>query len=80
MARIGLGGLLLLDLALRAFDLRAHYTDDGVLPRALVPPGTWDVGWSLHRLGGGSGFEAALFVQSDQAGGQFVHRRFIARG
>jgi hypothetical protein len=61
-ARIALGSLLLLDLALRVFDLRAHYTDDGVLPRALIPPGTWDVGWSLHRLGGGSGFEAALFV------------------
>jgi hypothetical protein len=61
-ARIALGSLLLLDLALRAFDLRAHYTDDGVLPRALIPPGSWDVGWSLHRLGGGSGFEAALFV------------------
>jgi len=61
-ARIALGSLLLLDLALRAFDLRAHYTDDGVLPRALIPPGTWDVAWSFHRLGGGSGFETALFV------------------
>jgi len=61
VARIALGSLLLLDLALRTADLRAHYTDAGVLPRALVPPGTWDVGWSLHRLGGGTPFEAALF-------------------
>jgi hypothetical protein len=61
-ARIGLGVLLLLDLGLRAADLTAHYSDAGVLPRALVPRGSWDFAWSLHRLGGSTGFQAALFV------------------
>jgi len=39
-ARIALGDVLLLDLALRAFDLRAHDTDDGVpedVPERRVP-------------------------------------------
>src|SRR6188508_3787652 len=31
--RMGVGYLLLSDLVRRAFDLRAHYTDVGVLPR-----------------------------------------------
>ena len=60
--RIGLAALVLLDLGLRSVDLAAHYTDGGVLPRALVPPGSWDFAWSLHRLGGSTGFEASLFV------------------
>jgi hypothetical protein len=60
--RIGLGALVLLDLGLRSTDLLAHYTDLGVLPRALVPAGSWDFAWSLHRLGGSAGFEAALFA------------------
>jgi hypothetical protein len=34
--RIGLGLLLLGDLAIRATALRAHYTDAGVLPRAVL--------------------------------------------
>jgi hypothetical protein len=45
MFRIGLGGLLILDLLLRSQDLLSHYTDSGVLPLSLVPPtsllGTW---------------------------------------
>jgi hypothetical protein len=60
--RIGLGTLLLLDLGLRASDLTAHYTDAGVLPRALIPAGSWDFAWSVHRLGGSTGFEALLFA------------------
>jgi hypothetical protein len=34
--RVGLGLLLLLDIAGRAVDLRVHYTDEGVTPRAHV--------------------------------------------
>ena len=34
--RIGLALTILLDLVLRAQDLGAHYTDAGVLPRALL--------------------------------------------
>src|SRR5262249_42583630 len=67
--RIGLAALVLLDLGLRSVDLVAHYTDLGVLPRDLVPPGSWDFAWSLHRLGGSPGFEVGLFaVQAAVAG------------
>jgi hypothetical protein len=55
-----LGALLLLDLALRAGDLVAHYTDAGVLPRSDFRPEAWDFLWSLHALGGSTRFEAAL--------------------
>ena len=34
--RIGLALTILLDLAIRAQDLGAHYTDAGVVPRALL--------------------------------------------
>ena len=52
--------VVLADLALRARDLRAHYTDDGVLPQAyfLVDK----TRWSLHLLSGSAYFQAALFV------------------
>jgi len=36
--RVALGALLLYDLATRALDLRAHYTEAGVLPADLAPP------------------------------------------
>lgn len=54
--RIGLGGLLLFDLAKRLPDLQAHYTDLGVLPRAAAP------GFSLYSLSGGTLLPAALFA------------------
>jgi hypothetical protein len=62
LGRILLGGLLLLDLGLRAGDLTAHYTDGGVLPRADFRPEAWDFLWSLHGLAGTASFETALFV------------------
>ena len=59
LLRVGLALLLLGDLALRAGDLRAHYTDAGVLPRSALPPaGTL----SLHLLGGSAAFQGALFA------------------
>ena len=70
--RIGLAALVLLDLGLRTADLVAHYTDLGVLPRELVPPGSWDFAWSLHRLGGSPGFEAALFAVHAAAAGALL--------
>ena len=36
LLRIGLGAVLLVDLATRAMHLRAHYTDAGVLPREAL--------------------------------------------
>lgn len=57
--RVAIGGVLLSDLAIRAGDLAAHYTDAGVLPRDEVLAVRFP---SLHMLGGSPGFEAALFA------------------
>lgn len=48
LLRIGVGGILLADLAVRAGDLRAHYTDFGILPRAELGLYTWRTVWTLH--------------------------------
>ncbi|APR76992.1 Hypothetical protein A7982_02339 [Minicystis rosea] len=58
--RIALGGALLVDLAQRAPDLRAHYTDLGILPRADLPRFTLAT-LPLHRLGGAPWATALLF-------------------
>jgi hypothetical protein len=50
LMRIGVGGILLADLAVRAGDLRAHYTDFGILPRAELGLYTWRTVWTLHGL------------------------------
>jgi hypothetical protein len=61
--RISIGLLLAADLCERARDLRAHYTDAGVLPRAaadeLFLSSPWH--WSVHALGGDSLSQTALF-------------------
>jgi len=59
LMRIGLGGVLVGDLAQRWCSLRAHYTDQGVLPRTLMEsvPGP-SVG--LYGLVGGVGPVVAL--------------------
>lgn len=48
LLRIGVGVVLLVDLAVRAQDLRAHYTDFGILPRAELGIYTWRTVWTLH--------------------------------
>jgi len=60
--RVGLGLLLLADVAGRLMDLRAHYTDWGVLPRgALLSQfaSPWD--WSIHLISGSAAYQAVLF-------------------
>ena len=61
--RIGLGCLLLNDLAWRAVDLRAHYTDAGILTRERLVGG-WGqpLFYSLHSFGGDWVSQAALFL------------------
>jgi hypothetical protein len=61
--RIGLALAVLVDLAIRAADLRAHYTDAGVLPRAdLLTLFEWLHAWPLClHLAGGSAWSQALF-------------------
>jgi len=59
--RIGLALLILGDLIHRSFDLRAFYTDFGVLPRWVLMQSS-DVSLSLHALGGSMAFQVALFL------------------
>ena len=59
--RIALGFVVLLDVAVRAADLSALYTDGGVLPRALWFR-VFSSSWSLHAATGSRAGEAALFV------------------
>lgn len=60
--RVGLATLLLVDLALRARDLTAHYTDAGILPRAALLD-TLSLGsFSLHLLNGTLAFQALMFI------------------
>jgi hypothetical protein len=67
--RILLGSLLLADLAYRSIDLRAHYADAGVLPRAAHRLAFGEVGgmWSLHLLSGSVEFQALLFAAAGAA-------------
>lgn len=61
--RIGIGITILADLVQRAGDLRAFYTDSGVLSRSellRIWQPLWDT--SLHMASGMAGFEITLFV------------------
>jgi hypothetical protein len=66
--RIGMALLLLWDLAVRAGDLTAHYTDAGVLPRSARMAMQWDFNepwWmSLHMLSGSWAWQAGLFFMA----------------
>ena len=60
--RVVLGLLVLADLASRATDLRAHYTDAGVLPRTVLLEevlSRW--AFSLNLMNGEAYFQALLF-------------------
>lgn len=61
--RVALGLLLLADAATRMQDLRGHYTDAGIWPRALAKQELATRTWyfSVHLLGGSEAFAAALF-------------------
>lgn len=69
--RVAIACVLLSDLAVRAGDLVAHYTDDGVLPRSALIDS--DLLWhpanlSLHLVNGSAVFQAVLFVVAGIAG------------
>src|SRR5260370_34348932 len=57
--RICLALLLLWDLQERAWDLRAHYSDEGILPVAAVPMSS---PVSVHNLNGSVAYQATLFL------------------
>lgn len=60
---MGIGALLVSDLVARAVDLRAHYTDVGILPRERLVSG-WGqkLFYSLHMLGGDTTSQVVLFL------------------
>ena len=61
--RIGIASILIIDLLWRFTDLKAHYTDFGVLPRSLLLsayPDPWV--FSIHLIGGSVFIQALLFV------------------
>lgn len=61
--RVTLAAILLWDLVARLFDLEAHYSDRGVLPRAdLLDFRGEDPFFSLHLASGRVGFQAILFA------------------
>src|SRR6266850_3570838 len=60
--RMAMGALLLADLAIRATDLNAMYTDDGMFSRAEIcrrATTVWN--WSFHFGSGSWGYQAMLF-------------------
>lgn len=59
--RIALGGLIVLDLLLRARDFTAFYTDDGVLPASALYADYSQV-YSLHAIVADAWLVALLFV------------------
>ena len=61
LLRIGLALVILADLWVSAQNLRAFYTDDGVLPRQLVED-NFPSSFCVHLWGGSFGFEAGLFA------------------
>lgn len=60
--RMGLAIILLADLAIRAGDLAAHYSDAGVLPRSLLQEVARTGYWSIHALNGAPLFQGFLFL------------------
>ena len=61
--RIGISLLIIIDLVQRSFDLKAHYTDLGVLPRWALTQGVgnrWHL--SLHNISGMLEVEAVIFL------------------
>ncbi|CAM2064805.1 DUF393 domain-containing protein [Sulfidibacter corallicola] len=62
--RVAISGLILVDLAIRVTDLRAFYTDAGVLPRELL----WDAYshrfflFCLHSYSGSALWQGVLFA------------------
>lgn len=62
LLRIGLALVILVDLFTRFQDLTAHYSDAGVLPRAVLTEELWKPGyWSLHIISGQPIVQAILF-------------------
>lgn len=67
--RISLGALIVLDVVLRLIDLRAFYTDFGVLPRVVViEKHNPSAHFSLLMSSGAAWFQAVLFLMTAVSG------------
>ncbi len=62
LLRIGLGLMLLLDLATRLPMFEASYTDAGAVPRAVITGSAAQVAMPLHMLSGETSVQVALFA------------------
>lgn len=61
--RIGLAMVVLADLFIRAQDLTAFFTDDGLMPTHLLKNFGWQPGyWSFHSLNGSYAYTAFIFI------------------
>ena len=61
--RIALGLVVIYDLLMRLSDLKAHYTDDGVLPLKVLFEYNWNPSfWSLATASGALYFQFLLFI------------------
>lgn len=61
--RIGTGIVLLVDLFIRSLSIRAHYSDDGVLPVSVLKQYNWNPYYfSFHAISGEVWFEALIFI------------------
>ncbi|MCC9136365.1 HTTM domain-containing protein [Pontibacter silvestris] len=61
--RIWVAGIILIDLAIRATDMEAHYSNMGVLPLHVLHKNLWlPQYFSLHTLSGLWQFQAILFL------------------
>ena len=60
--RVGLATLLLTDLGLRVRDLEAHYTDFGIMPRAVLPEFLHPGAITFHAMNGSLWGQAVLFA------------------
>lgn len=60
--RVGLGALTLADLIMRARNLVAHYSDNGVITRSEAFARNYDYSFSFHYISGAWQFQALLFL------------------
>lgn len=61
--RIGLASVIIADLVIRFGEIKAHYSDYGVLPRvALIEEFLKPWYWSIHLLGGEPFVQVILFI------------------
>ena len=70
--RVALGALVLADLIARSFDLQAHYTDFGVLPRWALLRHQSEWYFSLHMLSGAWPVQVGLFLLAGAAAGALM--------